>query len=371
MVMVLSIAITGFFAAIAIYTPQLAPLQRVLENFSFSDIYYEINREVTTGDTCRVITIVDLTKLTNRTVIAETIEDIEAAHPKVLTVDACFDNFGEDLGGNLLITEVAAKYNNIVWSMKCLDYKNDSIGWSKTIHSFFTEEVKVREGSSNMPRGNEYDSMKRKVPLGELALGKRVPSLCLQTAELYTGRDIDCGRTEDISINYSPTVFRKLNPKDVRKHPELIEGQIVLLGSLYEDADTHWTPVGKIAGVQVLAYGIQTLIYDRQPKEMPTALFYILSLLMILFMQTLQAWYIDRTSASRSLFVRYVVGSGYVIGLWTALFTFIFLFFGYLLFTLYCITFNIAWAMSVVAFLGTSRSMYDAIRDYISARRKS
>lgn len=367
MVVVLAIAIMGFFATIAFLAKPLDPLTRTIKNFSFSDIYYEILRETSLGDTCRVITIVDLTRLTNRTAISETIEEIEAAHPKVLTVDACFDNFGEDLGGNILISDIASKYSNIVWSMKCLDYENDTIGWRNTIHSFFTEDIKVKEGTSNMPRANQYDSMKRKYSLFELVNKKHIPSLVLSTANLYSGKDLSRQRTGDVEINFSPTVFRKIQPEDVKNHRELLDGQIVLLGSLYEDVDFHWTPIGKIAGVELLAYSIQTILLDKQPREMPVLMFCILSVLIIFVTQTLQARYISMTSSSKNLFVRYVVGSGYIMGICTFLFTSVFLGLGFLLFSRYNIIFNVAWAISVIAFLGTSRSMFSALKNYYEA----
>ena len=53
--------------------------------------------------------------------------------------------------------------------------------------------------------------------------------------------------------------------------------------------------------------------------------------------------------------------------IFTFLFTSILLGLSFLVFKLYNLSFNLAWALSVITFLGTSRSMYNALHDYINA----
>ena len=66
-------------------------------------------------------------------------------------------------------------------------------------------------------------------------------------------------------------------------------------------------------------------------------------------------------------FVRFIIGSSYVIDILTFLFTSVFLGLGYLLFMIYGISFNIAWAISAIAFLSNSRAMTTAINQYVQA----
>lgn len=77
------------------------------------------------------------------------------------------------------------------------------------------------------------------------------------------------GRVDDVNINFSPTYFHVLSPEEVISHPELIQDIIVLVGAMYEDADCHWTPIGKIAGVELLAYGVQSLLYGKEMHNQP------------------------------------------------------------------------------------------------------
>ena len=365
MVTLLAVAIMGFFALITVMAKPLDPIKRAISDFSFTDVYYEIQGD---ADTCRFITIVDLTKVTKRGDIAQVLIDIEKANPKVIGLDCVFDNEGEDFEGNDSIIKVAETYKNIVFSEKMLDWANDSVGYTKAIHSFFQEFVDIKEGTSNMPR-SLYDSMKRKLPLSEKYNGKRYPSLVAQIANEYTEKDMTRGRTEDININFRRTAFHVLQPEEVKAHPELINGQIVLFGAMYEDSDMHWSPVGKIAGVELLAYSIQTLITQKEIKDVPIIPFCIISLLLIFMVQVMQASYLKRTSNSKNMFVRYVIGSSYVLSILTFLFTSVFLGISFFVFSLFCISFNLAWALSVIAFLGTSRSMYAAIKDYAESMK--
>lgn len=367
---ILSVCISGFFALVAILAKPLDPVKQAIKDFSFTDIYYGIQKETAQPDTSRVITIVDMTKLTSRAEIAKLLDDIEGHSPKVVGLDICFDNEGEDIEGNDALLRTVGKHKNIVHSMKMLEWRNDSIGWTKAIHSFYHDILDIAEGSTNMPR-SLYDKIKRRVPVSERYEGKCYPSFVAQVACRYAGRDLVKGRTDDVKINFSPTVFRSLAPEEVSQHPELIANQIVLVGAKYEDADFHWTPIGKMSGVELMAYGTQSILYDNEIVDMPTSLLCIISLLVIFFVEVLQHKYLNYMASSKRIFVRYIVGSGYVLSILTFLFTSVLLGLSFIAFKMFNLSFNLAWALSVITFLGTSRSMYTALTNYFTAWRDS
>lgn len=362
----LSIGISSLFALVAIFAKPLDPVRRAIQDFSFTDIYYEIQKESSLPDTSRIVTIVDMTKLTKRTDIAALLAKVETYNPKVLGLDVCFDNEGEDYEGNDSLIAVASRYKNIVYATKMHDWASDSTGWSKCIHSFFYEIVPIIEGTTNMPRAL-YDNMKRKVPVCELYKGKPYPSFVAQVSNLYAGRDLVGQRKEDVKINFSPVLFRVLSPEEIASHTELIEDHIVLVGAMYDELDRHWTPVGKIAGVELLAYGMHSIIYSNEIKDLPFVLLCVISLVVIFVVEIIQHWYLQAMASSNKIFVRYILGSTYVMSILTFLFTSVMLGFSFLVFKLYGLSFNLAWALSVITFLGTSRSMYTALKNYFKA----
>ena len=368
-IVLLAAIIAGFFALVAMYVKPLDPIKRAVQDFSFTDIYYEIKSETGTEDLSTLITIVDLTKLTNRSDIAQTLIDIESCGPKVIGLDCCFDNVGENFAANDSLIEVAETYDNIVFALKFLNYANDSVGHTLAIHSFFSDFVDITEGTVNMPRG-QYDSMKRKASLAEKYNGKLHPSLISKVSDIYMGKQTKHDEVVDLAINFTPTRFTVLNPDEVKKNPDLIRDRIVLFGCMFEDSDWHWTPVGKIPGVELLAYGIQTVIYNKDIKTIKGILLILLSFIIVLIVQLVQSYYLNRTSDSKYLFVKFVVGSPYVLGIITFLITALFIGISFIAFMMYNVSFNLGWAMSVIAFLGTSRKMYDAIKDYIFALKE-
>ena len=359
--------IMGFFA-LMLSIKSFDPLSNALRSFSFTDIYYQILSQTTVPDTSRVVTIVDMTQIYRRGQMAQVLQDIQAARPKVVGIDVVFDLEKDDFEGNDSLIRIAQDYGNMVFSMKSLDFDEDNGGYTKEIHSFLTNYVDVKEGASNVPRGGQYDVLKREIMRRILSMGRELPSLPALVASEYTGRELWKEDEATIGINFSPKVFDVLSPEEVRQHPELIEGRVVMLGAMYEDSDTHWTPIGKIPGVELLAYGIQTMLEKKEVIQLPSFLTYLLSFAISLLYCYFSSYYKRVTANSNNMFVRFVIGSSYVLSVITFLFTSIVVFITFLVFAITDITINLAWAISSLAFMGTSTNMYKALRDYVRNR---
>lgn len=359
----------GFFALVTVSVKPLDPLSSAIKNFSFTDIYYEVLNESSVKDTSNLVTLVDMTNLYRRGELAKVMDDIMSCKPKVMGVDMVFESEKEDFAGNDSLITVAAQYDNIVFSHKLLDSSGDpKIGFTKEIHSFFNQFVPIKEGFCNMPRGGHYDSMKRVVPLRYRSNGEEKPSLVAHTVSVYTGKEIWKEGKESIDINFSPMEFRVLSPDEVLQHPEWIEGHIVLFGAMYDENDSHWTPAGKIAGVKLLAFAAQTLVDQKEVYHLPFLLQLLVSILLTLFIYSMQKYFKLKTSKSNRLFVRFIVGSSYVLNIITFLLTSVLLGACFFIFALTQVSVNISWALASLAFTSTSANMYGALSDYVEAR---
>lgn len=362
-------AMMGFIALIAVSIKPLNPLSMAVKNFSFTDIYYGILNETAEPDTSMAVTIVDMTQLYRRGQLAQVLEDIQSCNPKVVGVDVVFDVEKDDFDGNDSLIAIAAQYPNMIFALKLFNYENDSIGYTTEIHSFFRKYVNFKEGFVNVPRGGQYDGMKRVIPLQANLNGKRVLSMVAQTLSIYVDDDSwEKDGNDDVKINFCPKDFRVLQPDEVLDYPELIEDRIVLLGAMYEDADFHWTPVGKIPGVKLLAYGIQTLLERKEVKTLPSFPLFIISFCFTLLIFSLQLKYRGFMGASKNLFVRFVIGSAYVVNILTFFFTSILLGICFLVFYYTQININLGWTLASLPFLFTSRNLYEAIVLYIDAK---
>lgn len=156
--------------------------------------------------------------------------------------------------------------------------------------------------------------------------------------------------------------------KKIKEHPELIEGRIVMVGAMYEDIDYHWTPVGKIPGVELQAYGIQTILEKNEVRRLPSFLTYMLSFVISLFYCYFFSVYKNVTVNSSNMFIRFIMGSTYILSIITFLFTSVLVFVTFLIFATTNITINLAWAISSLAFMGASTNMYKTLKDYINER---
>ena len=75
-VSVIAFLVVGFYGLVTFNLSFMGPVANALKNFSMTDIYYQIQQSMGVADTCRFITIVDMTDLHNREFIASGLQDI-------------------------------------------------------------------------------------------------------------------------------------------------------------------------------------------------------------------------------------------------------------------------------------------------------
>lgn len=356
----LSFVIVWGYAGIALNLSFLNPIAEAIKSFSITDKYYQMMSEKDS----RLITIVDLTNLFNRGEIAQVIENIEECHPAVIGMDCVFEGEKEDTAADNAIRRVSAKYDNIVYSYRLLNELADGTGYSRSIHSFFTDSIKVHEGVTNMQIDNLYNGIKRKLKAGWKVNGTKKPTLMCELVNIYAKEEVLKATDDDININFHPTRFTKIGPSEILQNKANIEGRIVLFGTLTDECDMHYTPLGKIAGIELLAYATQTIIEKEQIIKFPLWIQFIIAFLLVILTNVLQMTYIDRTSRSRSPLVHHIIGSAYIQGVITFLWIALIMWVSFICFGLYGISIDTGWAIAAMAFLSTSRSFYAACEAY-------
>lgn len=361
------LAIVGFsfvivwcYALIALNISFFNPISEAIKSFSITDIYYQMMSEKES----RLIVLVDMTHLYDRGAIAQTINEIESCKPAVIGVDCIFEGEKEDTMADNAVRDVAKRYNNIVFSYRLLDEQADGSGYSRSIHSFFAKEIEVHEGITNIQRDNIYNGMKRKLRAGWMQEGAKKPTLVGEIVNLYAKENVIKVSDDEVKINFAPTHFNVIDPSEITQNKELIEGRIVLFGTLTDETDMHYTPLGKMAGVQLLAYATHTLLESSQITEVPIWLQGIIAVMLVVLTNILQLAYIGWTLRSKNPFIHYVIGSGYVLGLVTFLWIALIMWISFLCFNLYNLSVETGWSIAAMAFLSTSRSFYAACEAY-------
>lgn len=355
---VFAFVLVGFFAFIALNFTILNPIAQAIQEFSLTDIYYQILAQ--TPDTSRAITVVDMSKIYTRGEVASLLYEIEAQEPSVVGVDITFKDERTDYQGNDMLVDIAKTYDNIVFAYYRQNVVNNK---EEDVHSFFTDSIPVTEGFTDMPRGL-YGVMKRQVPLAGFSKDTVCYSFASAVANKYEGKKLVPPEPRDMTINYEPTEFTVLPYDSVMQHPELISGRIVLVGGINRLEDMHDTPLGKMPGTVLLAYSIQTILENKEVKSIPTIGLALISLLLVMFTCKGQQFYSFIIAENvKHKMTRNLLESDYLQGLLTSLWTALLLGFAFLVFCKYHTNINLGWAFAGISTLSSSTSLYNTISD--------
>lgn len=84
----------------------------------------------------------------------------------------------------------------------------------------------------------------------------------------YAGRQPIEEIINERTIMYTNVVFDSLKSTEVMQHKELLKDKLVLLGAKNEEADMHFSPIGKKSGMKVIAYSILSYLNHDETTKM-------------------------------------------------------------------------------------------------------
>ena len=352
----MTFVLVAFFALVTINISFLNPIARVIEDFSMTDLYYQAMAEGA-PDTCRYITIVDMTDLQRRRDIAQIIDEIEAYNPKVVGVDIVFEGLKEDIIGDMMIEEVASKYTNIVFASELKDYVASKGCYTRERQSFFVDSVSVVEGYTNF-EGNIYGGIKRKLSCWREVNGKNKYSFASQIFKKYAMPNKVDLHKDDMDVNYAYTHYPVVRFDSITFNPQLIEGQIVLFGATHEDTDMKYTPIGMMAGIKLHAYSLKTLISQKDIKDVSWSIVLPLSFLLVLASLWVREHYLALIN-KRSDAIKVFLKSDLMIGVFTFSWMVLLMGCAFLIFGIFGWSINMGLALSAIVFLRSATVFYD------------
>ena len=198
---IVAFMLIGLLRFVAIRLDVFNPIARAVQGFSTTDIFYDMMM-ASPADTSDVIVIVDITKLHDRDSIATIIEEVDALAPAAIDIDVVFE-YPKEPTGDLHLVNVAATLSNAVFSFKMMDPDPEHKEFTRQAHSFFAEELGLKEGFVNVDR-----SMTRNIPLCLEMKGKAYPSVVACMMEVLQGKPFDYQQAKSKPIDYEPTIFR-------------------------------------------------------------------------------------------------------------------------------------------------------------------
>lgn len=371
MATLIAFGIVGVYALFALNFTLFNPLVQVLRQYSITDFYYQVIGSSAVRDTSRIVTIVDMKDLYDRRDIAYALSEVQEQHPKVIGVDILFDGLKPDNPmGDSLIQDIAAKDTSIVFALQYYDDSFNGEQYNSVKQSFFADSIPhLKQGLVNMPL-DKYDSLRRKISVAKTVRGKLRPSMIKQLADEYAEQEIVPLKDNMLNINWSPVDFRVIPYDSIADYGEYLTDRIVLFGAWHDDTDMHLTPQGNIAGIKLLAYGIESMVKQTAITDSPWWLTALLSFLIVLFTKYLFDHCEKFVKERKNGFLRIGLKAALVIGILKFAWMAVIMYAGFIVFAKYNFSINFAWALSAIPFIGPAADLYKVISNSFSKEEK-
>ena len=349
------------------------PVTRSLNNFSITDLFYQIDYNEIARDTSDIITIVDMTDIYDRSRLADIIDSIKKMEPAVLGVDIEFIGLKGDTVGSERIAEVAADDDGglpIFWSIQLTEWNNESGQYDSSQPSFFCDTIDVKEGFVNVARSDNGSTV-RSFGVRRQCNGQTMFSLPAQLSAAFLNDSSILMGPADWNIEYSSTFIPTITVEELAEHPELIRSRIVLLGGINNGDDMHFTPLPHpVSGVMIIAFAIQSMINHSGYVEVKGWKLWGITFMLILFVGLFQnfvsEWF---RNFKDSFFLQYMASSYFTYRLVDLFSCICLLFLSFLLFKEENILFNVGWTIMGVVLLAAAREIYNIIIHTINLKK--
>lgn len=268
-VTILALVLLWLLSIITFNLSILDPVADALDEFSITDIFFEIEHnngeDVETND---LITIVDMTDLHNRGDIATLMQEIGLNNPLYVGVDLIFEGEKDDsIGNNELIEAVNNLGGKAIYSKKLTDYSGESEQFTNNVSSFFAKDVNIEEAYTNLV--NDLSSARiREFTATQQENDKEILSFPAAIAAKFDSTIVS-EHQESYMINYRNVKFPVVKYDEILDKADLIDGHIILIGTMTEEQDMHMTPLGKMPGIEIQAYSLLTLLEHKEIHELP------------------------------------------------------------------------------------------------------
>lgn len=304
----------------------LNPVAKALDSFRVTDLFFDIERIGSKPVESTDIAVMDVTDVIDRADLALLLERIDMCNPACIGVDLIFEGRKDDEQADAYLGEVAERISEkAVFAVKLTDYDSQTGAFAGATHSFFTGEHPVAEGYVNFINNLDAQPVRDLSTSRETAEGP-VASFPAVLAERYAGRDLGFAG-KDFLINYRPVAFPVVSPAEIEEKADQLEGRVVLVGTMHEERDMHNTPLGKMPGVQIQAYSLNTML-GRPVHVLPAWLKWLLAfVLCYLFQVSIEAVFRlagrKREAASMTFIRESGIMPGLTLLLWTLLLSFV------------------------------------------------
>lgn len=231
-------------------------------DIEFSDFYNRVLYNKSVKNIDQNIVIVNIDSIENRIELTQMIDNLERYNPLFVGVDVLFEEYKDSVEDTELINSIL-RYDNIVLAEELSPEE-------KTIKTSIWGDFIDRShfGIVNMVTRNSH-RIRTYMPFFELN-SQRIPSFCTQICR-HVSKDkymiLEDRKNDEEVIIYSPTFFYEIDGRYLDKDSIKLNGSIVLVGSLSDFYDKHFTPVNdNMPGILILAHILSGMLNEQYLK---------------------------------------------------------------------------------------------------------
>ena len=356
LIVVGAFVLLGVVSFVTLNISFLNPVSRAWKAFSVTDLFFDIQHYGPSVES-PAIAVVDISDVEDRGDLAVLLERVALCDPACMGVDAIFEGLRSDEEGNVRLVDAVRTYGDkMIFTCKLTDYDRQAGCFTSSVHSFFADSLPIREGYANLK--NNLDNLPvRKLSVQNKLGANTVKSFPAAIVEQFAGRSLE-NHGEDWLINYRNVGFRVIAPDDIEQEAGFLEGKIVLLGGVREERDAHVSPLGKMPGVMIQAYTVDTLL-GKKVRYLPSWINWILAfVLCFLFQVTVEALVKATGQGRRVVPATFLRESRIVPGNTLFLFSALLTYLTFVIFTKWGFCIDIAIVLTLFALTLESRKLY-------------
>lgn len=296
-VVVLAWVIAGFWAILFVNFTIFDPVSRALSEFKMTDIYFTIQRMGNNVKWSDDIVLIDITEQTARGDIAKTLEQLAACEPKTVMMDIIYEKEGDDMIGNGELIMAIDQLPQPILSCKLIASSEEQGKFVDVLKSFFEPFGQYTWAYSNVLKSNGPNGTLRDYTISQKVDTTTYYSLAYLAACKYMGKEPTVEKNNKRTILYSNVEFPIVRYDSIMQNKALIKGKLAMVGTITEEADMHFTPVGKMPGMKTVAYAAETYIDHHEISSMSSLISWILTIFVCLI--AAYAGYLTRKHSPR------------------------------------------------------------------------
>jgi len=202
----------------------------------------------------------------------------------------------KDPAGDQVLREVADEVSDVtVFASELPTYNEQTKAFTEVANSFFVTDS-LMHGYSNLT-DNMAGRPIRTYTVSQQVNGKREWSFA---AAIANSLGCPLPQNREYTIDYGATDFRIVNCAELDQHADDLTGHVVLVGVHDDPADSHPTPVGKLSGMAIHAYSLDTLMRHHDVKLVGFPWSWLIAAVMALLLELSLCWCRD-TVADRTV----------------------------------------------------------------------